>query len=58
MIHHPATGKILLMNVSAHATLYFAFSFLPYGFGATILHFCTKPNQQRILISHVLRRSR
>ena len=35
MIQHLAPGKILLMNVGAHATLYLAFSFLPYGFGAT-----------------------
>ena len=56
--HHPATGKILLMNVSAHATLYLAFSFLPYGVGATLLYWYRKHNLQRIPISHVLRRSR
>ena len=32
MNYHPAPEKILLVNVSAHATLYLAFSFLPYGF--------------------------
>ena len=35
MNHHSSPGKILLMNGSAHAIHYLAFSFLPCGFGAT-----------------------
>ena len=58
MVQHLTPGKILLVSVSAHATLYLAFSFLPYGFGATIPCWCRKPYLQRIPISHVLRRSR
>ena len=55
-IHHPATGKILLMNVSAHATLYLAFSFLPYGFGATNLYwfaFVYAHHQHRRIIENL-----
>ena len=35
MNHHPALGKILLMNLGAHAILYLAFSFQLCGFDAT-----------------------
>ena len=57
MNHHPALGKILLMNVGAHAILYLAFSFPLCGFDATNLFWYRRPSQQRISTSHVLRRS-
>ena len=57
MNHHPAPGKILLMNVGAHAILCLAFSFLLCGFDATNLYGYRRPGQQRISTSHVLRRS-
>ena len=57
MDHHPTLGRILLMNMGAHAILYLAFSFQFCGFDATNPYWYRRPRQQRISTSHVLRRS-
>ena len=57
MNHHPALGKILLINMGVHAILYLAFSFQLCGFDATNPYWYRRPSQQRISTSHVLRRS-
>ena len=57
MDHHPTLGRILLMNMGAHAILYLAFSFQLCGFDATNPNWYRRPRQQRISTSHVLRRS-
>ena len=45
MIQHLTPGKILLMNVGAHAIHYLAFSFLPFGFGASNQSILVQENQ-------------
>ena len=49
-VPHLAPGKILLMNVGAHAMHYLVSSFLPCGFGATSPYWFRRPNQRRTLI--------
>ena len=57
MNHHPDQGKILWMNMGAHAILHLAFYFQLCGFDTTNPYWYRRTSQKRISTSHVLRRS-
>ena len=48
MIQRLPPGRILYLNVGAHAILFLAFSFLPYDFGASP-YWCRRPKSAKVI---------